>query len=343
MDRKEILARRLIAQGLAPSQARPAFATPADVTAGLLALQGQTYPAGLRAIALRCALDDAAVLDAIESGQIVRSWPQRGTLHFLSAADVTWLSTLLRERVERSQAARRAGLGLNPEMVDAARRALEDATAASATTISRKDAYAVFAAAGVDPAGGRGPHLLRAFGGEGIIVQGPKERAKLAAPAAETFTHVRHLPVPQHEWAEEAAWAHLGARYAAGHGPVEVADLAYWSYIPKSLAKNALESAVETTKETASGIVKRAGSGDAAGREFYLAAWQADVTDAELRVALELRIELPAFDEILLGYADKKFIVPDDDVRKNVLTSNGLSWPWVLQGGEGIATLRTTG
>lgn len=335
MDRTEVLARRLIAQGLAPSQARPAFATPAEVTAGLLALQGQNYPAGVRAIALRCALNDAAVLDAIESGQIVRSWPQRGTLHFLSAGDVTWLSTLLRERVERSQAARRAGLDLEPAMVVAARRALEDATSSSALPISRKDAYAIFAAAGVDPAGGRGPHLLRAFGGEGTIIQGPKERTKLAAPAAETFTHVRHLPVPQHEWEESAAWAHLGARYAAGHGPVEVADLAYWSYIPKSLAKNALESA--------DGIVKRVGSGDAAGREFYLARWQEDVTAAELHAALKLRIELPAFDEILLGYADKKFIVPDDDVRKNVLTSNGLSWPWVLQGGEGVASLRATG
>lgn len=50
-------------------------------------------------------------------------------------------------------------------------------------------------------------------------------------------------------------------------------------------------------------------------------------------------MELPAFDEYLLGYANKSTIVPDE-LRVDVLSSNGLSWPWIMQGGVGVASLR---
>lgn len=70
-----------------------------------------------------------------------------------------------------------------------------------------------------------------------------------------------------------------------------------------------------------------------------MAPWQEDVTAEDIRTALELRLELPAFDEYLLGYANKDWIVPDE-IRVNVLTKNGLSWPWVMEGGRGVASLR---
>ena len=79
LSREELLARRLIAQGLAPSEARPSMATAVDVAKQLLALQGQTYDAGVRALALRAGCTDDDVLHDIARYRVVRCWPQRTT------------------------------------------------------------------------------------------------------------------------------------------------------------------------------------------------------------------------------------------------------------------------
>lgn len=209
---RELLARRLIAQGLADSAARPRYSSALDVTRGLLALQGQTYPAGIRALALRCGLDDAAVLREVDSLRVVRSWPQRGTLHFLAAEDVRWLSRLLYPRISRTA---RLGLAEEKEVITA-RAALHAALRERGSDpLPRKEAYEVFRAAGIDPGQGRGSRLLRIFGGEGDVVQGPRRGN------AETFLHVDHLPGADLDYSGQEALVELGSRYAAGHGAGE--------------------------------------------------------------------------------------------------------------------------
>ena len=315
LSREELLARRLIAQGLAPSEARPSMATAVDVAKQLLALQGQTYDAGVRALALRAGCTDDDVLHDIARYRVVRCWPQRGTLHFMPAADVRWMSRLLYPRVAASQKSRRPQLGLTEEMVAASSEALH---AAAMKPLTRAAVYELFAELGVDPTEGRGAHLLRAFGGAGDLVQGPKEGNQ------ETFLHVDALPVVQHS--PDEPLRELAQRYLTGHGPVSVADLQAWSKLSKSQATKALAAA--------DGVKARH-----AGHDMWLARWQGDVTETEIRAALALRIELPAFDEYLLGYSHKDWIVPDE-IRAHVLTPNGLSWPWVMEGGRGVASLR---
>ncbi|HCT9179562.1 TPA: AlkZ family DNA glycosylase [Corynebacterium aurimucosum] len=315
LNRDELLARRLIAQGLAPSAARPSLASALDVAEHLLALQGQTYDAGIRALALRAGCDEQKVLEDIARFRVVRCWPQRGTLHFMPAADVRWMSRLLYPRVASSQKSRRPSLGLSENMVAAASEALHGA---ATEPLTRAEVYEIFAEVGVDPTEGRGSHLLRAFGGAGDLVQGPK------AGSQETFLHVDALPTVQRE--PEEPLYELAQRYVEGHGPISVADLQTWSKLSKSQAAKALASTEATTVNHD-------------GQRLWMAGWQEDVTASEIDGALKIRLELPAFDEYLLGYANKDWIVPDE-IRVNVLTRNGLSWPWVMEGGRGVASLR---
>ena len=121
----ELLARRLISQGLARSQARPAFDTPAAAAAGLLAVQGQNYAGGIRALALRSGSSDEEVLAAVDRLEIVRSWPQRGTLHFLAAEDATWLARLLHPRIMNTQAQRQPAATRAVEEADEDQRQLK--------------------------------------------------------------------------------------------------------------------------------------------------------------------------------------------------------------------------
>lgn len=329
---QELLARRLIAQRLAPSAARPEFTDPVDVAQGLLALQGQTYMEGVRSIAVRCAATDADVLTSIEAGLIVRAWPQRGTLHFLAAEDAQWMGRLLYPRVKGGQVGRRPQLGLSEEMVESAHQAMlsELKERDVNNPLPRAEAYALFAAAGVDPKDGRGSHLLRAFGGQGEIVQGPKPAGKHTSPTAETFVHVDNLPHAQRQLSGEQALEELALRYINGHGPVCVADLVWWTALSKTQARTALNLALASGK-----IVTTQWNNET----YYLPEWQDNVTAAEIDASLQIRLNLPAFDEYLLGYAHKELVLPAE-LRQDILTKNGLSWPWVMEGGVGVESLR---
>ena len=92
---QELRARRMIAQLLAPSAAHRDIGVDADTLRQetnaavyaldhLYAVQGQNYNAGVRAIALRAGCSTDTVLEGIHDYSIVRSWPMRGTLHFLT-------------------------------------------------------------------------------------------------------------------------------------------------------------------------------------------------------------------------------------------------------------------
>lgn len=320
-DLRELRARRLIAQGLSPSDALPRLSRPEDAVRHMFAVQGQTYPAGIRAIALRAGVEDDQVLESIRQHQIVRAWPQRGTLHFLLPEDIRWMMRLCSPRVERASAGRRPSLGLSPEDVSIARQALH-ATLLKRDVLDplpRKEAYRVFADAGVDPREGRGPHLLRAFGGEGDVVQGPKQGAQ------ETFLHVDTLPTPQRDLPEEEALAELATRYLHSHGPATATDLAWWSNLAMADARKAIAMARDVVDIELDGV------------PHWMGRWQENITPTEVDKALATNYTLPAFDEYLLGYRDKSYALADE-LRPRVLTMNGLSWAFTVE--DGIATGR---
>lgn len=316
---KELQARRLIAQGLAASEARPALDTPKAVIEHLLAVQGQTYKAGIHAIALRIKNGkgkDDAVLESVANHEIVRAWPMRGTLHFMNSEDARWLMRLCSSRVEKAAATRRAGLGIEPATLDAATSSLLEhlLKLPVGESLPRTQAYDLFAQAGLDPKNGRGSHLLRALGGYGDVVQ------TVLAGRYETFVHINRLRVEQRDLTGDVALTELGNRYVNGHGPVLVEDLVWWAYLTKTAAKKALTTAPEATTlmigET----------------EYFVPRWQLEVTEAEMKSALRRTYKLPAFDEYLLGYADKSFAMADE-IRHEVLTKNGISWDFTVKNG----------
>lgn len=337
-------ARRLIAQGLAPSEARPKWQVPNGasqslsrpwaVAHGMVALQGQNYASGISGISVRGGGTAEEVQAAINSFEIVRCWSQRGTLHFVTAQDARWIMRLTNPRIEKAAARRRPGLGLAEDAIDIARAALhaELLSRSLSNPLTRREAYQLFADHGIDPAEQRGPHLLRALGGEGDVVQGPRKGSE------ETFVHVDSLPFPSSEPnLEDLAW-----RYVNSRGPVCVDDLAWWLGITKSQTKKVLslldDRVIPFSIESSAGTN---GGGDSTsethveefiGRDFVMPAWQEAVTKAELEEALSHQYLLPAFDEYLLGYGTRHEVLADS-LRNQVLTKNGVSWPFIVENG----------
>jgi hypothetical protein len=84
MNAEEIGLRRLLNQRIAGAT----FQTPADVVRWMGAMQAQDYHQALWAIGLRMqAATVAQVEQAIAAGHILRTWPMRGTIHFVPPDD----------------------------------------------------------------------------------------------------------------------------------------------------------------------------------------------------------------------------------------------------------------
>jgi Winged helix DNA-binding domain len=107
---RDIAHQRLINQQIAA----PSHKKPCDLVAALGAIQAQDFLGALWAIGLRLPqATEAEIKQAIADRAIIRTWPMRGTLHFVAAADVRWMLELLAPRIIAGSAGRYRQLELD--------------------------------------------------------------------------------------------------------------------------------------------------------------------------------------------------------------------------------------
>src|SRR5512144_358061 len=116
MINKDIALQRLVNQQIA----QPTFARPSEVVAWLGAVQAQDYLGALWAVGLRTSgATEQLVEQALADKTIVRTWPMRGTLHFVAPADVRWMLDLLTPRVVQGSQSRLRQLELDDKIIGA--------------------------------------------------------------------------------------------------------------------------------------------------------------------------------------------------------------------------------
>jgi len=143
----------MIARRRMASQLLVAPADTAEQVVGHLgAVQAQDYLGALWAIGARMtATTEADVEAAIAQRRFVRTWPMRGTLHFVLAADAKWMTALLAPRMTKRAAGRLRELGLDAKLIAKARGIVEKHLAKPTT---RGDIYTLFERAKIPTAGG---------------------------------------------------------------------------------------------------------------------------------------------------------------------------------------------
>ena len=91
MTSTDIVCQRLVNQRIGGEK----LERPEEVVRWLGAMQAQDYLQALWAIGLRLkSATEAGIEQAIFDGKIVRTWPMRGTLHFVPAEDAKWMLKL---------------------------------------------------------------------------------------------------------------------------------------------------------------------------------------------------------------------------------------------------------
>ena len=181
---------RLVAQRIAG----PGLSTAADAVRWLTAVQAQDFSGVLTSVALRTSAGTRrAVEAAFNAGEIVKSWPMRGTLHLVAAEDLPWILPLTARRAVAGAAARRAQLDLDTPILERARELAVNALTGG-NQLRRDDLLAAWKRAGLITAGQRGYHMLGYLAQTGTLCFGPmRDAEQLVVLLDEWITHPRRL------------------------------------------------------------------------------------------------------------------------------------------------------
>jgi hypothetical protein len=160
---------RLFHQGIAGA----GFKQPGEVVAHLGAVQAQDYPGALWALGLRMKQATPAIIEqSVADRTIIRTWPMRGTLHFVAAAEVRWMLKLLTPRVISGSAARQRELELDEEIFSRSRDLFSKALEGG-QQLTRPEMYAVLERGKIAPTGQRGIHIISRLAQAGLLCFGP--------------------------------------------------------------------------------------------------------------------------------------------------------------------------
>lgn len=315
--RRQLTALRLAAQRIAPPSATTPFGNPADVVRWMLAMQAQDFGGAKWSVGLRLpGSTDAAIEASLATGEIVRSWPMRGTLHFVAPEDLRWLLAVSGPRQANSAAKRRNELGITDgELAAAGDIAVE--LMSGGRSVRRDRLLEAWEARGIPTTGQRGYHLLWNLGHAGLIVFGPVDGKQPTFALFEEWVRDPRTLDP------DEALGEFAARYFRAHGPATVRDFAWWASITLTDAKKGLAIAGGELEDR-----------DFDGTVHYFA--------KDLEPSAAGVHALPGFDEYMLGYQDRSAALAGEFSDRIVPGNNGIFLPTVVVDGEIVGTWRRT-
>jgi len=288
--------------------------SPADVVAAMGAMQAQDFSAALWAIGLRTAgATRQSVEQAIAERKIVRTWPMRGTLHFVAANDVRWMLQLLTPRILAGTARRIHALELDAAVFARCREVFLR-TLQGGACVTREAMLEQLEQDGISTAGGRGYHILFRLAQEGLICFGPR------SGKAHTFVLLDEWIPRSRTLDRDAALAELARRYFTSHGPATLQDFVWWSGLTAADAR----AGIALAKLDATPI---------AGTPH----WGPESTAPAAPSSSPAQL-LPSFDEYLLGYKDRAAVLDAAHGSKVNPGNNGVFMHTVLMRGRVCAT-----
>jgi hypothetical protein len=278
------------------------FEKPEDVVSWMGAMQAQDYLGALWAIGLRMKNgSEADIEQALADRKIVRTWPMRGTLHFVAPADVRWMLKTFTPRV----IARSAGIYRQAELdkkIFTKSAKLLVAALQGGNQLIRKEIYEVLERGKVTATETRGLHILGHLAQEGLICFGARKGKQ------PTFTLLEEWIPPVKEKADDEAMAAFILRYFTSHGPATVQDFAWWTGLSATEAK-AAHALIKSSlvSETIQGITY----------------WMTSEVAAAKAKSAGIYL-LPGFDEYLMGYTNRTPAIDTNRFKQIAGKGNGI-------------------
>jgi hypothetical protein len=254
----------------------------------------------------------AGVSSALEQREVLRTWPMRGTVHLVPAADAHWMLEVTGVRALAGAEKRRQTLGLDEKTAEQAVEIL-GAALAGGGRLTRSECLAALTAGGVEVSGQRGYHLLWYAAQRAVTAIAPHVGKE------QTFVLLDEwVPAPFRPSREEALGL-LALRYFRSHGPTTRKDFAGWTGLTMTDCKTGVAVA-----------------GDALAT--------VEVDGVEMIVAADASpapgdgwLALPGFDEYLLGFKDRSMMVDPGHLQAIIPGGNGMFRATIVRDGRVVA------
>jgi hypothetical protein len=308
----ELRMRSLLLRGNGPSSV-------AGIVAWFGAMQAQDVNSGLWSFGVRlpgAKLDD--ITAALERREAIRTWPMRGTVHFVPPADARWMLELMGVRALAGAERRRETLGLEVATADRAVEVLGTALAGG-KRLTRAECLAALTDGGVEVTGQRGYHLLWYASHQGVTAIAPHVGKE------QTFVLLDDwVPAPNRPERDEALGI-IALRYFRGHGPTSRKDFAGWTGLTATDCKTGIAVAGDDLTTV-----------DVDGTEMIMAPSDEPVVESDQWLAL------PGFDEYLLGFKDRSMMADPTQLAAIIPGGNGMFQSTLVRGGRVMATWKRT-
>ncbi len=299
---------RLVNQKLSSSGLRKAV----DVVRWFGAVQAQDFGAAKWALALRMSkATNAAIDDAYNKGQILRTHVMRPTWHFVAPEDIRWLLQLTAARVNLRSGPNYRKLELDTAVFKRSNKVITKALQGG-KHLMRSELKSALNRAGIDandPV--RLAHILLRAELDAVVCSGPR--------AGKQFTYAlleERVPAAK-MWERDEALAEITRRYFMSHGPATLQDFVWWSGLTVEDARRGIAHVErELQKETMD-------------EKIY---WGPQPSRPKPGHTAHL---LPAYDEYFVAYKDRQTVVEMKN-GKPLLTSWDVLGPTYII--DGIAT-----
>jgi hypothetical protein len=311
--------------GDASNAGEPAPSGVAGVVTWFGAMQAQDAGSAAWSFGVRLPALSAVELDAaLERGEAIRTWPMRGTIHYVPPRDAHWMLDLMGARLLAGAAKRRAILGLSDEAAEAGVEVLGTALAGG-KRLTRAQCLDALRDAGLDFSGQLGYHIIWYASQRGVTCFAP-------SPAGEQVFMLLDECVPEPNRPDrDEALATIATRYFRSHGPTTRQDFAGWTGLAMADCRRGIAAAGDALAPvTVDGaqmyadpaLIETAPVGARRGRRG--------------RVALAL----PGFDEYMLGFKDRTLMVDAEHMAAIIPGRNGVFQPTVVLDGRVVGTWR---
>ena len=311
---KAVISARLHNQKLSSTGLKRA----ADVVRWFGAVQAQDYHAAKWALALRMnKATNAAVQDAFDRGEILRTHLLRPTWHFVTPEDIRWLLKLTAPRIDLRCVAVYRTYELDPALLKRSNRAIINALK-NGKQLTRAELREVLRRAGINADDTiRFTYIMLRAELDGIVCSGRRLGNQF------TYALLEERVPPFKQLSGDEAIAELTRRYFASHGPATLPDFVWWSGLSTNDARRGialLDREIETTQlgptvYWTSNSAPKSSPGD----------------DAHL---------LPAYDEYNVAYKDRQLVFDPDSISQ--ITNSGALGPTVIIDGKIIGTWKAT-
>ena len=295
------------------------FKTAKEIVGWMGAIQSQDYGMSKWALGVRLpGSTEKSIESAINSGEIIRTHVMRPTWHLVSAEDVYWMLDLTVRQIKAIQKARDKVLQLEESIYEKSNYIIENALQGG-KQLSRDELAFELETANIPTDYNKVSHFLMRAEIEGIICSGRTKNNK------NTYTLLSdRVPVVKRLSREESS-SLLAFRYFMSHGPATIEDFIWWSGLPISESRKALEA-----------IKSNLVSERVENQTFWFSNSLSIPEPDRNTVFL-----LPAYDEFIISYRDRTASLPFKMHHKAV-SSNGIFRPIIVVNGQVVGLWRKT-